>query len=139
MAAISNRFEPRIGSLGTPVTRVAYIITINRQQILSYLYQAPSNSTIEAQLRLLGSDLRIYPDSFSIGKALASSLYLLAYPLNPLNRSTLETSLRRYHLQRLDLPGGTAANVNATASILFHELYWGQQSNQNVSRVYYTV
>lgn len=119
------------------MTRIAYIITINNQQILSYLYQAPTNSSIETQIRLLGSDLRIYPDAFSIGKAMASTLYVQAYPLSPFNRSTLETSLKRFHLQRLDLPG--TPEINATANVLFYELYLGQQSNQNVSRVYYTV
>lgn len=137
VAAISNRFESRIGSLGTLVTRVAYVIAINSRQILSYLYQAPSNASIEQQLRALGTDLRIYTDSFSIGKALASSLYVQAYPLTPLARAILENNLKSYLLQQFDLSVNVA--INATVSALYYELYLGQQSMQNVSRVYYTV
>lgn len=137
VASMSNQFEARIGSLGTAVTRVAYIIAINSQQVLSYLYQAPSNTSIETQLRALASDLRVYTDAFSIRKAVASSLYVQAYPLTPLSRSTMEASLRNVNLQRLDLP--TAFDINATVNVLFYELYLGQQSGQNVSRVYYTV
>lgn len=101
------------------------------------MYQAPSNASIEGQFRAFGSDLRIYPDSFSMSKAAASSLYVQAYPLSPLNRSTLEASLKSWNLQRLEL--ANAPNVNVTVNVLFYELYLGQQTNQNVSRVYYTV
>jgi hypothetical protein len=101
------------------------------------MYQAPSNVSIEGQFRAFGSDLRIYPDSFSMSKAAASSLYVQAYPLSPLNRSTLEASLKSWNLQRLEL--ANAPNVNVTVNVLFYELYLGQQTNQNVSRVYYTV
>lgn len=101
------------------------------------MYQAPSNSSIEYQLGLLGSDLRIYRDSFSIGKALLSSLYVLQYPLSPLNRSILETNIKTVNIQRLGLINGQ--NINITTNILYYDIYYGQQSNRNASRVYYTV
>lgn len=139
ITSIANRFETRIGSLGTLVTRVFYLASQNGKPLLSYLNSAPSNSTIENQLRLLGSDLRIYQRGFSIGKALLSSLYVLQYPLSPFIRAKLENDLKQTIAQKLNLTSASNAIGNIAIDILYHELYYGQQTNKKVSRVYYSV
>jgi hypothetical protein len=135
---LSNKFELRIGSLGTQVTRVAYVMSLNGRRVPSYLYSPPSNASLESQLRQLGSDLRIYSArENSIGKALLSSLYVQSYPLSPTVRPRLEAGLRAAIFKTLNLTA--SLNANVVLNLLYYEPYYGLQTNQKVSRVYYAV
>ena len=133
---MSNKFEKRIGSLGTATSRIFYILSVNGQQVLSYYDPGPDNSSIEYELRTLGSDLRIYPYGDSIAKSLLSSIYVQQYPLNPSLRPILEEEISQgIHL----LPISNQMHANETVRVLYYELYYGQSTQTYVSRVYYAV
>ena len=129
---LSNIFQPRIGSLATPTTRIFYILSVNGQQALSYYDPAPANASIESEFYQLGSDLRVYPYN-SIAKAVLSSLYIQMYPFTPSNRGTLENQIM------LALQILSVVNLNQQVNVLYDELYYGQSTQKYVSRVYYSV
>ena len=134
---ISNKFEKRIGSLGTATTRIYYVLSLNGQQLFSYYDSSPDNVTIELKFRQLGSDLRVYPYGDSIAKSLLSSIYVAAYPLNPSLRPILEKKINDYI--QLSTSIGNQNHANNTVKVLYYELYYGQNSMNHVSRVYYAV
>jgi hypothetical protein len=131
---LSSKFEQRIGSLGTLVTRVYYVISVDGQQ-LSYLYQAPAIDLIESEIRLFMSDMRVYPEKSSIAKAQLQSVYVGAYPLSPENRVLLESNIK-LGIDRLNLM--TNNYLGKTVNVLYAELY-NTPRKLNVSRVYYSV
>lgn len=139
LIGITNKHESRIGSIGTLITRVSYLISMDGQLALSYFYSPPPDQIIENEFRQLGSDMRVYPEKNSISKSLLSSLYVQMYPLSPSYRVSLETRIANA-IQSLSLLPGLSSNTNQVKSvnILYYELYMGQLTGNDVSRVYYS-
>ncbi len=132
---LSNKFEQRIGVLGALITRVYYLISVDGQQPLSYLYQAPSIDLIENEFKLFMSDMRPYPEKSSIPKTQLQSVYVGVYPLSPENRVLLESNIK-LGIDRLNLM--TNNYLGKTINVLYYELY-NTPRKSNVSRVYYSV
>lgn len=129
------KYEQRVGSLGTFITRVPYIIFINGQLAERYYYSPPSIDYIQNEILKLKSDMPIYPLDDTISKRLLSSLYVSLYPLNPPIRPQLEDKIKT----GLNLLNLTESYANKIVKVLNYELCNGLISNQNISRVYYAV
>jgi len=139
MPLLSNYFEKRIGSLGTPTTRIFYILFVNGQQAFSYYDSPPSNSSIEFEFLQQGSDLRVYRCDNSIAKSFLASIYVKIYPLNPSHRQILEEKISQGIQLLTYLTFSHQIHVNESVKVLYYELYYGQSTQAYVSRVYYSV
>ena len=133
MPMLSNKFQSRIGSLGTATTRIFYILYVDGQQALSNYIPAPANNNIELEFNILGSDIRVYQYGDSIAKSLLSSLYIQMHPLKASIRDTLEKQIK------LGLHISPQNSGNHQINVLYYELYYGQNKQAYVSRVYYSV
>jgi hypothetical protein len=136
---LSNKFEKRIGALGTATTRIFYILFVNGQQALSYFDPPPGNSSIEYEFFLQGSDLRIYKSDPSIAKSLLASIYVKIYPLNPPLRQILSDKISQGIQLLTYLVFSNQIHANESVNVLYYELYYGQSEKSFVSRVYYSV
>jgi hypothetical protein len=132
---LSYKFEPRVGALGTLLTRIYYVISIDSQQSSSYLYPPPAAYMIENEFRLFMSDMKVYPEQSSVAKAQLQSAYVGTYPLTPESRLVLENNIKA-GIDRLNLM--TNNYLVKTVNVLYYELY-NTPRKLNVSRVYFSV
>lgn len=136
---LSSEFQLRVGSYGTLTSRIFYTLTINEQSAQSFFHLAPQREQIETELRKLGSDLRVYPMQDSVAKATLSSLYFNAYPIDSMQREILEQKvlMALSSLDYLTIP--KLVSGDKQVDIVYNELYSGQASKRNVSRLFYAV
>lgn len=134
---IVNQFEPRVGELGVLITRVFYIVYINNQLAVSYLYQPPISESIEYEFRGLGSDMKIYPEKYSIAKSQLLSVYVGLYPFTPDYRVQLENNIK-VAIDRLNIQYLSNQQSIKNVQVQYYELYTTSK-RVNVSRVYYSV
>jgi hypothetical protein len=136
---LSNAFQFRVGSYGTLTSLVFYTLAINGQTAQSFFYLAPERERIERELRKVGSDLRVYPWRDSLAKATLSSLYFNSYPVDSMQREALEQNVHTAlsMLDYLTIP--KLVSGDKQVEIVFNELYSGQASKRNISRLYYAV
>ena len=136
---LSNKFQPRIGSLAVATTRIFYVLSLNGKLALNYYDLPPEKGNIENEFRPLGSDLRVYPREDSITKSLLASLYIQSTSLNPSLRVSLEANIDNAIQNLKYLPIANSYRLNKSVNILYDELYFGQSSKLNVTRLYYSV
>ena len=132
---LSNLFEPRIGPLGTLLSRVYYTIKVDNSNT-NALLDPPQSPAIQTGLANLGSDIRVLPLGIdSTAKSQLSNLFIEVNPLMPSYRPVLESNIN----SAIRNTNVFSANSTINVFVLYSELYQGQTFLKLNSRVYYAV